>query len=270
MPSDTEQAHTAITLEQAKVLIAGQLGTEMAKFPVRFCKPAYFGASPSRGRSASINNGTATLLNFRGTLLAITCHHVIKEFRRQRADNPNYFFAIANCHFNPLEQIIVEDEVVDTAVIRVTAEQAAVITSNSNGIGEAFYPINAWPPEQVRVGDFVAYAGFPGDLREHVSFDGISFGSYSSGACRVTDQHSDYLTCEFEREYWIRQFAELEPESLGGLSGGPAFVIRYSAAGIISYEFAGIIYKMHESSESLYIRQAYAISLALDLNDSTR
>ena len=64
------------------------------------------------------------------------------------------------------------------------------------------------------MGDFVAYAGFPGDLREHVSFDGISFGSYSSGACRVTDLHADYLTCEFEREYWIQNFVEHEPESL--------------------------------------------------------
>jgi hypothetical protein len=261
MPS--EQGHAAITLEQAKALVAGRLGTEMAKFPVRFCKPAYFGAPPSRGRPAAINNGTVTLLNFRGTLLAITCHHVIEGYRRKLADYRNCFFAMADCHFDPLSQIIAEDDVTDAAVIRITAKQAAVITRNSNGIGEAFYSLNAWPPEPVKVGDFVAYAGFPGDLRERVSFDGISFGSYSSGACRVTDQHADYLTCEFEREYWIKNFAEHEPESLGGLSGGPTFVIRHSTAGIISYEFAGVIYRMHESTESLYIRQARAISLGL-------
>ncbi len=261
MPS--EQEHAEITPAQAKALVAGRLGTEMAKFPVHFCKPAYFGAPPSRERSAAINNGTATLLNFRGTLLAITCHHVIEGYRRKLADNRDCFFAIADCRFDPLLQIIAEDNVTDAAVMRMTAEQAAVITRNSNGIGEAFYSLNAWSPKPVKVGDFVAYAGFPGNLRERVSFDGISFGSYSSGACRVTDQHADYLTCEFEREYWIENFVEREPKDLGGLSGGPTFVIRHSAAGIISYEFAGVIYRMHESTESLYIREARAISLGL-------
>lgn len=258
-----EQEPAAITLEQAKALVAGQLGTEMAKFPVRFCKPVYFGAPPSREHPGAVNNGTATLLNFRNKLLAITCHHVIDAYRRKLADNRNCFFAIANCHFNPLSQIVAEDDVADVAVIRITTTQATVITRNSNGIGEAFFPLNAWPPDTVKVGDFVAYAGFPGDLREHISFDGLTFGSYSSGACRVTDQHADYLTCEFERENWVKNFSEREPESLGGLSGGPAFVIRHSTAGIISYEFAGVIYRMHESTESLYIRQASALFLEL-------
>ncbi len=247
----SEQGRAVITVEQARALVRGELGTQMAKFPARFCKPAYFGAPPARDRPAAINNGTATLLDFRGMLLAITCHHVIEGYRRKLADDPDCFFAIADSHFDPLPQIISEDNATDIAVIQVTAEQAAVITRNNNGIGEAFYSLNVWQPEPVEVGDFVTYAGFPGDLREHLSFDGISFGSYSSGACRVTDQHADYLTCEFEREYWIENFVEREPESLGGLSGGPAFLIRHSAAGIVSYEFAGLIYRMHESTESL-------------------
>jgi len=41
-------------------------------------------------------------------------------------------------------------------------------------------------------------------------------------------------------------------ESLGGLSGGPVFVIRHSPADVITYEFAGVIFRMHESTESLY------------------
>ncbi len=117
------------------------------------------------------------------------------------------------------------------------------------------------------VGDFVAYGGFPGDLRQISSFDELIFGTYSSGACRVTDLHSDYLTCEFEREYWVEHFSEAEPESLGGLSGGPVFVIRYSPSDVVSYEFAGLIYRMHEPTESLYIRQAQAIPLGWEFSD---
>lgn len=252
-----------ITLAQAKAMVAGELGKEMEKYSARFCKPAYFGTPPSRECPTAINNGTAALLNVRGTHLAITCHHVIEEYRRKLAEDKNRFFAIANCHFDPLKQLVAEDAAIDTAVLRITPEQATAITQNSNGIGEDFYPIDAWPPAPVNVDDFVAYAGFPGDLREHPSFDQIGFGTYMSGACRVTDKHGDYLTCEFERQHWVRHFTEAEPKSLGGLSGGPAFVIRHSPAGVMSYEFAGMIFKMHESTESLYIRQAQALPLGI-------
>lgn len=259
MSSNLQQAHSEITREQAIALVSGDLGLEMAKFPVRFCKPVFFGLPPSPIHPSYINNGTVTLINFRGALLAVTCCHVIEAYRQKRAEDINTFFAIASCHIDPLNQIIAEDNATDVVVIRLTAEQAAIITQNNNGIGETFYQLTAWPPQPVRANDFVAYAGFPGQLRVFISFDEISFGSYSSGACRVTDTHADYLACEFERQYWITSFVENEPESLGGLSGGPAFVIRHSPAGIISYEFAGIIYKMHESTESLYIRDAQAV-----------
>jgi hypothetical protein len=108
----------------------------------------------------------------------------------------------------------------------------------------------------------VTFAGFPGDLRRLESLDAFNFGTYSSGAARVTDRHSDYLVCQFEREHWVRSSdtGEPEPNSLGGMSGGPAFVLRHSSAGIMSYEFCGIIYKMHEASESLFIREVGAIA----------
>lgn len=79
----------------------------------------------------------------------------------------------------------------------------------------------------------------------------------------VTDRHADYITCQFEREHGVRSSVEPEPESLGGLSGGPVFVIRHSPADIITYEFAGVIFRMHESTESLYIRQARAIPIGI-------
>jgi hypothetical protein len=97
------------------------------------------------------------------------------------------------------------------------------------------------------------------------SFDELSFGSYSSGSCRVTDVHSDYVTCEFERETWITTFPGPELESLGGLSGGPAFVIRHRPSGVISYEYAGLIYLMHEPTQSLFIRQASALPLGWEV-----
>jgi hypothetical protein len=251
-----------VTPEDLKLLAAGPLGQEMAKFALRFCAPVFFGPRPSRKVPIAVSNGTASLLKIRGELLAVTCSHVIDGYRRELAQNKSCLFAIANCHVdNPLSQLVAEDQIIDVAVFLLTTEQAAKITKSNIGIGEAFYEITPEPPKPVVVDDYVAFGGFPGSLRKHTSYDELSFGTYSSGACRVTDCYADYLTCEFEREFWINHFADLEPESLGGLSGGPVFVIRHSMSGLVSYEYAGLIYRMHESTESLFVRQASALPI---------
>jgi hypothetical protein len=113
------------------------------------------------------------------------------------------------------------------------------------------------------VDQYLTFGGFPGNFREAPSFDELSFGSYSSGATRITDTHSDYITCQFEREHWVIDAGAREPASLGGLSGGPAFTILHSPAGILTYEFAGIIFAIDEPSESLHIRQERALPLGI-------
>jgi hypothetical protein len=60
----------------------------------------------------------------------------------------------------------------------------------------------------------------------------------------VTDRYADYIGCQFEREFWVRS----------GDNGEPAFVLRHSPAGIMSYEFCGIVFAIDQSTESLYIR----------------
>ena len=253
--------------EEARALMAGPLGDEMARFPCRFAAPLYFGEPPSRESPVVINNGTASLLKLRGEYLVITCSHVIEQFRRRLAQGQHCLFAVANCYFDPLPQIIAEDKVVDSAVLQLTRQQADDITRNSNGIGEAFFEVDQQTPTPVRVNDFLAYSGFPSDFRQIMSLDELSFGTYSSGACRVTDVYSDYITCQFERDYWITNFIDAEPKTLGGLSGGPAFAIHHSPGGIFSYSFAGVIYRMHEGTESLFIRQAYALPVSWENQD---
>ena len=250
-----------MTPDEAKELVAGPLGWEMAKFPLRFSKRVFFGLSPSREHHVVVNGGTASLLKLSSEHLAVTCSHVIEGYRRKLAEDRHCLFAVGNCYFDPLAQLVAEDSAVDVAVLQLTPRQADEITRDSDGTGEIFYELPPQAPTPVKVGDFVAYGGFPGDLHQLASFDKLIFGSYSSGACRVTDLHSDYFTCEFEREYWIKHFSDAEPQNLGGLSGGPVFVIRHSHTGLVSYEYAGLIYRMHVPTESLFIRQAQAIPL---------
>lgn len=246
--------------EEAKRLAAGQLGDQMAKFPARFCKAIMFGKHPSRELPAIVNNGTATLLAKGNKKFAVTCSHVVEEYRRQIAADPATFFAIGNEHFDPLPRIVMEDRATDVAVIELESRQAARIAKGDTPIGVDFFHVDV-SPSGAHVNDYVAFAGFPGDLREQVTIAEMSFGCYCSGACRVTDAHADYITCQFEREFWVTNFKEREPAHLGGMSGGPIFVIRHSEAGIMSHEFAGIIFRMHDETQSLYARVARAISL---------
>jgi hypothetical protein len=255
-----------LTLDEAKALVAGGLGEVMQRFPLRFCKPVLFGMPPSRQYPAKVNNGTGALLWYNGEFLVVTCAHVLNHYRTVRQDNPACFFAVGNCHFDPLKQIVTEDSAIDICVIRMTSSQVTEVLDTKTGIGQDFFELPSKPTPSVKIGDFVTFAGFPGDLRRLESLDAFNFGTYSSGAARVTDRHSDYLGCQFEREHWIRSgdAGELEPDSLGGMSGGPAFVLRHSPVGLISYEFCGIIYKMHEASESLFIRDVSAIAFGRD------
>jgi hypothetical protein len=208
-----------------------------------------------------VNNGTATLLRRGHIYLAVTCFHVVKHYRNVAHDDPGCFFAIGSCHFNPIAQIVSEDEAIDVCVIHLTPAQASEIVAGNIGIGEQFFELGAASAGPAKVDEYVAFAGFPGELRLLQSLDAFNFGVYSSGAARVTDQHTDYMVCRFERDHWIRSIhsGDAEPKSLGGMSGGPAFVIRHSPAGVISYDFCGIIFRMHEASESLLIRNIDAI-----------
>jgi hypothetical protein len=252
---------STLTEDEAKTLVKHGFGEVMAKYPARFCKPVMFGAPPSGGRPARVNSGTATLLRRDDEYLAVTCFHVLKHYRNVSRAKPACFFAIGNCHFNPSPQIVCEDEAIDVCVIRLTPAQASQVVAGNIGIGEQFFELGAASSTPAKIDEYVAFAGFPGNLRRLQALSDFDFGVYSSGAARVTDRHTDYIVCRFEREHWIRsiQSGDPEPESLGGMSGGPAFFIRHSPAGIISYDFCGIIFRMHEASESLFIRNIDAV-----------
>jgi len=123
---------------------------------------------------------------------------VLSHYRAVRQTIRACFFAVGNCHFDPIPQIVTDDGAVDVCVIRVTAAQAAEIVDARTGIGQDFFELDPGPAAAVKVGDFVTFGGFPGDLRRVESMDALNFGTYSSGAARVTDRHSDYLVCQFE------------------------------------------------------------------------
>lgn len=246
-----------MTPDEARVLLAGPFGLELMRFPLRFAKPAFFGIWPRRDEPLTVNNGTTSLVRRGDEHFAITCHHVLDGFRQVRAESERAFFQIANCRLDPCEQLAVERDRPDVAVIRLSAAQAAEITDGSNGIGEAFLDIAR--PELVSQGDGVAFGGFPGDLRLQPRAAEFNFGSYSCGATPVTTSRDDYFVCQFERAEWVRQGYEPEPATIGGISGCPVLRIHESDAGIISHGFAGIVYEYSADFDLLYVVPAASI-----------
>lgn len=249
------------TFDDAKKLVASAAGMEFEKYPLKFAIPAYFGARPQPGVLITVNSGSASLVRLNGQPVALTCWHVLEGYRQRLAECP-CIFQLGNCQLDPLAQLIAADKDLDYALIGITDSQTKEIAKpNGPFDGTFFCDLAEWPPGNVKEGDFVAFGGFPGELRQAVSFDKLSFGSYSSGASRVTSARDDYLVCQFEPERWVSHGLEPEPSTIRGMSGGPVFAIRHSDADIMTYDFVGHITEFHEDFKLLYVRLARALPL---------
>ena len=245
------------TPEEVKTLVAGPAGIEFEKFPLKFAIPAYFGARPQSGRPPMVNSGTASLLRVGGQPFALTCSHVLEGYR-QRLPEGGCIFQLGNCALDPLAQLKAEDKGLDYALIGLTEAQIQEVAKPGGPFdGTSFYDVGQWPPGEVKQGDFVAFGGFPGELRQAPSFYELSFGSFSSGASQVASVNEAHLVSRFEREFWVKHGYEVEPNTIGGMSGGPVFAIRHRAeTDIMTYEFVGHITQFHEGFELLYVRLA--------------
>lgn len=249
------------TLENAKKLAASPAGIEFQKYPLKFVAPAYFGARPQPGAPATVNSGSASLVSRNGQFFALTCSHVLEGYRQRLAEGP-CVFQLADCELDPMAQLKAEDKRLDYALVGLTEEQSKQVAVPGGPFdGTLFCDLTDWPPGDVKGGDFVAFGGFPGELRKAESFDKLSFGSYSSGAAKVTTTGDDYLVCQFEHEHWVTHGFEPDPSTIRGMSGGPVFAIRHSEAGIMTYEFVGHISEFHEDFKLLYVRLARVLPL---------
>jgi hypothetical protein len=249
------------TFDETKKLISSHVGTELGKYPLKFVAPAYFGARPQLGLPAHVNSGSASLLRLNGQAYVLTCWHVLEGYRQRMVEGP-CIFQVGNCELDPLAQLKSESKSLDYALIWITDGQVKKIAKPSGSFdGKFFCELAQWPPSEVKEGDYVAFGGFPGDLRRAVSFDELSFGSYSSGATQITSARDDYFVCHFESEHWVSHGFEPEPNTIRGMSGAPVFAIRYSGAGIMTYDFVGHIIEFHEDFKLLYVRLARALPI---------
>lgn len=237
-------------------MAAGALGEKLAKFPLLFCKAAFFGRRPSQLRAGKIRSGSVTLVDFGAGPLAITCWHVIACYRRMRKCSSEVPFQIGNVELDPLAQLIDENRRLDLASIRLTGDQAKQLTSEGE-IGSCIFTPTAWPSPRVQKGEFIAFGGFPGALRTLASFDELDFGSWSSGASEISSVSEHQFVSAFDRECWVKSFGarhHMDSTALGGMSGGPAFVDRG-----MYWDFVGVVAEYSANFDAVFFSSARAL-----------
>lgn len=234
---------------KAKQLAVGKLGEKLAKFPLLFAKSVVFGPRPSNSRPSQIRNGTVSLVDLGEGPLAITCEHVIAGYIEMAKTHDNLVFQIGSVDINPLEQLVDKNARLDLATIRLTEAQVQSITSEGE-IGSCVFRPKAWPSEALKIGEFVAFGGFPGSLRTIVALDEYILGSWSSGGSPVSSVSEGQFVSAFEREFWDKSFGakhQLNMDTLGGLSGGPVFINRG-----LYWDFVGIVSQYHENYDAMF------------------
>jgi hypothetical protein len=244
-------------IKEAKKLAAGPLGVQMAKFPLRFAAAAFFGGRPSKNALVKVRNGTITLLNLGTAPIGVTCAHVIAGYRKFQDKFGEVVFYIGGVEIDPLSQLIAEDSYFDLATLKLTPEQVRDIPAGGE-IGSSVFEPASWPSPALRPGEYVAFGGFPGRLRERPSFNEVVFHSWSNGANKVASVTEDRFSCQFEREYWVTTMTSepsLDLRDMGGLSGGPAFIHRG-----LYWDFAGVMYQYSCEFDLMFFRPASLIS----------
>lgn len=238
-------------IKEAKRIAAGPLGQQMAKFPLLFAKAVVIGQRPSKKSPSKLTSGTVTLVDLGSGPLGVTCAHVISSYREMQQRFTNVVFQVGNVALEPSRQLVAEDTKLDLATIRLTDVQVRELTSGEE-IGSCVFRPVSWPPAPIKGGDVVAFGGFPGSLREYLSFDELGFYSWSNGACSVDSVTDDRISCVFEREYWVSSFGQkhqMELRDLGGMSGSPVFVQRD-----LHWDLVGLIYEFSTEFDIMFCR----------------
>lgn len=249
-------------IEAAKSLAQGPLGQEAAKFPLMFAAAFFFARQPRRRVAVELNNGTVSFLGFEHRRIGITCFHVLEAYRQKREHDPALDCYLGRLSLDPLPRIIDQDAELDIVTLDLSGLDLKQVPYHPQ-MGSAFFYPAVWPCTEVQEGDFVTFGGFPRLFRVPLHFQELEFGSFSYVGCRVASVHEDHIVCQFEREYWVapeRWVVPIEEPpgagqlDLGGLSGGPVFILRQ-----LHWEFVGIIYEYSIEYELLYIRPSKLI-----------
>lgn len=225
------------------------LDEQLAKFPMRFTTSVIVGPKPQAGASVTVNTGSAVLVDLGKGPIAITCQHVVAEAMKPLPNGEKKRFQVGGHVFDLNSRLIDQSEELDIATVQVDPKELPLVL-NTEEIGALVFKPASWPPEPPKDGDVIAFGGLPGSLRNITDFDEIEFGSWSTGGAIVNSSSDRQFLTHFERENWLVAFGNphgLNLVDLGGMSGGPAFILRG-----MHWDLVGIVKEYHEVYDAMF------------------
>jgi hypothetical protein len=231
-----------LTIEQAKELIAGELGEACERFISRCCAPIYWYYPGDE----IFDNGTLTFVHTPHRLMAITAAHVVRGFQAAHAAAKRpIHLQVMNAILN-LEPIAICDRL-DLATLAIDDDLLA-------RLGKEIQPLSTWPPTLPQPGRGIMLAGYPGGDRRQLSPTAVEWGLFTAlGIARTVISHQ--ITWVAERNADIITNLPLQ-HRLGGLSGGPLIGIFERPGGPMQFALSGIISQAHQELENVIARRA--------------
>jgi hypothetical protein len=191
-----------------------------------FTIPISFGPKPRRG-AIEIHSATAFLVELGARPFLVTAGHVAEALSAALSSDPTLFVMLGN-HKVALApaDIRVARSPIDLATITITDRLAGVLATDYEIVRP---PV--WPPPELREGDPVIFCGFPTGWRIVGEWADVDFRAILSLALIRTLNPDEFL-CHLDPAYLEERQEPTAVEglpalqSLGGLSGAPAFLVR--------------------------------------------
>lgn len=226
--------------DDAIELLQGEYGKFLLENMMNYVSAISWG-SFNNGHFSIQSNGTVFFLNLGSGPLLVTAAHVYEAYLAAKTTLPNFNCLIGDLEFDLESRLICSlgSKALDIATFSINEDEIKRLNKHQT------YGAAAWPIERVNAGDGVIIAGFPGLERNQLGPQEYEFGLYVA-LTPVSSVSERNFGCHFQRENWIDTLGLGFPDedySMGGMSGGPAFLYKEPAGGIATWDLAGVIYQ---------------------------
>lgn len=202
------------------------------------------------------NNGTAFLLNLGEETFLVTAAHVYEAYLRmkskvnllnrlrlkQKKEEIKFRCIVGETQIDLEDRLICSlgSKILDISTFKVTNFEIEELKK----LKKIIHTPLEFPTERVTKDAGVLFGGFPGEERKWVDTQEYQFGLYTAFTPVTTSNDRDF-TCQLDRTFWIDTLGKGLPATgydMGGVSGGPAFLIKTTNGGILTISLVGVIY----------------------------
>ncbi len=152
-----------MTPDEAKTLLTGNFGKELHKAACAYCHPLFWALRGDNGLLKITANGTAFVLDCGKRPFLVTAAHVYEEYVSDLEKFGEHVFgSLGSIPFRMEKRLIacLGSKPLDVATFEITSEEIAESGKNVLVGGQ-----KSWPPDPVKEGEGVLFAGFPGTER---------------------------------------------------------------------------------------------------------